>query len=108
MQRTHLVSERHLLTTLNRVLPAPKAGSTRYPPEHQLGLNSSSGPVRIERRDISPVNPGTSFGLGRRVYQSHNARTSPFPDPLDIRQALDEAIASHSTADRTPAPEVTA
>lgn len=43
--------------------------------------------IRIDGRDIQ--DPGDSpLGLSCRVYRRRDGRTSPLPDPLDLRDAL--------------------
>ncbi len=49
--------------------------------------------IRIDGIDIQP--PGEEpFGLACRVYHRRNGRVSPTPDPEDVRDALQAAIAT--------------
>jgi len=43
--------------------------------------------VRVDGRDVQPVE-GEPTGLACRVYRRRDGRTSPLPDPADLRDAL--------------------
>jgi hypothetical protein len=47
--------------------------------------------IRVDREDIQPVE-GEPTGLACRVYRRRDGRTSPLPDPEDIREALASAV----------------
>jgi hypothetical protein len=44
--------------------------------------------IRIDGADIQPPNEGEPTGLACRVYRRRDGRTSPLPDPDDLREAL--------------------
>jgi hypothetical protein len=46
--------------------------------------------VRVGGRDVQPPAPEEPIGLTCRVYRRRDGRTSPLPDPADIREALQE------------------
>lgn len=46
--------------------------------------------VRVGGRDIQPPAPEEPIGLTCRIYRRRDGRTSPLPDPADIRDALEE------------------
>jgi hypothetical protein len=50
--------------------------------------------IRIDGRDISPPTEGEPTGLACRVYRRRDGRTSPLPDPADLREALRGAAAA--------------
>ncbi len=43
--------------------------------------------IRVDGRDVQPVE-GEPTGLACRVYRRRDGRTSPLPDPADLRDAL--------------------
>lgn len=47
--------------------------------------------IRIDGEDIAPVEPGEPFSLTCRVYRLRDGRSSPTPDPQDVRDALRRA-----------------
>jgi hypothetical protein len=49
--------------------------------------------IRIDGEDIQPPTEGEPTGLACRVYRRRDGRTSPLPDPEDIREALVSAAA---------------
>jgi hypothetical protein len=49
--------------------------------------------IRIDGEDIQPPVEGEPTGLACRVYRRRDGRTSPLPDPEDIREALTSAAA---------------
>jgi hypothetical protein len=51
--------------------------------------------IRIDGQDVSPV-ADEPFGLTCRVYYRRDGRISPTPDPADLRDALQAAIATTS------------
>jgi hypothetical protein len=44
--------------------------------------------IRIDGADIQPPGEDEPVGLACRVYRRRDGRTSPLPDPDDIRDAL--------------------
>ena len=44
--------------------------------------------VRVNGRDVQPPADGDPTGLACRVYRRRDGRTSPLPDPEDLRDAL--------------------
>jgi hypothetical protein len=44
--------------------------------------------IRVEGRDLQPSAAGQPTGLTCRVYRRRDGRTSPLPDPEDLRDAL--------------------
>jgi hypothetical protein len=63
--------------------------------EHFVG----SPTVRIDGRDVQPP-VGEPVGLACRVYRRRDGRSSPTPDPADLRDALRAAMkATHATHD---------
>jgi hypothetical protein len=44
--------------------------------------------IRIEGEDVLPPGDGEPFGLTCRVYRLRDGRTSPTPDPADLREAI--------------------
>jgi hypothetical protein len=55
--------------------------------------------IRLDGRDV--VDPGDEPpGLSCRVFRLRDGRFSPTPDPVDLRDALDRALA----AERSPTP----
>jgi hypothetical protein len=43
--------------------------------------------IRIDGADVQPLE-GAPTGLACRVYRRRDGRTSPLPDPADLREAL--------------------
>jgi hypothetical protein len=43
--------------------------------------------IRIDGADVQPLE-GAPPGLACRVYRRRDGRTSPLPDPADLREAL--------------------
>jgi hypothetical protein len=43
--------------------------------------------IRIDGADVQPL-AGAPTGLACRVYRRRDGRTSPLPDPADLREAL--------------------
>ena len=43
--------------------------------------------IRIDGADVQPL-AGAPTGLACRVYRRRDGRTSPLPDPADLRDAL--------------------
>jgi alkanesulfonate monooxygenase SsuD/methylene tetrahydromethanopterin reductase-like flavin-dependent oxidoreductase (luciferase family) len=52
--------------------------------EHFVG----SPTIRVDGRDVQPPADGDPTGLACRVYRRRDGRTSPLPDPEDLRDAL--------------------
>jgi hypothetical protein len=44
--------------------------------------------IRVDGRDIQPPPQDEPTGLTCRIYHRRDGRTSPTPDPLDLRDAL--------------------
>jgi hypothetical protein len=44
--------------------------------------------IRVNGRDVQPPVDGEPTGLACRVYRWRDGRTSPLPDPEDLRDAL--------------------
>jgi hypothetical protein len=44
--------------------------------------------IRVDGRDIAPPGGDEPIGLNCRVYRRRDGRTSPLPDPEDVREAL--------------------
>jgi hypothetical protein len=44
--------------------------------------------IRIDGQDVQPPVAGEPTGLTCRVYRRRDGRTSPLPDPEDLRDAL--------------------
>jgi hypothetical protein len=44
--------------------------------------------IRIDGQDVVPPSNGQPFGLTCRVYRLRDGRTSPTPDPADLREAI--------------------
>ena len=44
--------------------------------------------IRIDGEDIVPPGEGEPIGLTCRVYQLRDGRSSPTPDPADLREAI--------------------
>jgi len=49
--------------------------------------------IRVDGRDVQPPVDGEPTGLACRVYRRRDGRTSPLPDPEDLRDALRPAAA---------------
>ena len=47
--------------------------------------------IRIAGVDLQPPGDGATVGLSCRVYRRRDGRTSPLPDPDDLRDALRNA-----------------
>jgi hypothetical protein len=47
--------------------------------------------IRIDGRDLAPAGPDEPVGLTCRVYRLRDGRTSPTPDPADVRDAILQA-----------------
>ena len=48
--------------------------------------------IRIDGADVQPPSEGDPTGLACRVYRRRDGRTSPLPDPKDLREALRAAV----------------
>jgi hypothetical protein len=44
--------------------------------------------IRIDGEDVVPPGEGEPFGLTCRIYRLRDGRTSPTPDPADLREAI--------------------
>jgi hypothetical protein len=44
--------------------------------------------IRIDGQDVVPPGNGQPFSLTCRVYRLRDGRTSPTPDPADLREAI--------------------
>jgi hypothetical protein len=49
--------------------------------------------IRVDGRDLQPPIDGEPTGLACRVYRRRDGRSSPLPDPEDLRVALRSAAA---------------
>jgi hypothetical protein len=49
---------------------------------------AGSPTIRIDGEDVVPPGDGEPFGLTCRVYRLRDGRTSPTPDPADLREAV--------------------
>jgi hypothetical protein len=49
---------------------------------------TGSPTIRVDGRDVQPPVEGEPTGLACRVYRRRDGRTSPLPDPEDLRDAL--------------------
>jgi hypothetical protein len=49
--------------------------------------------IRVDGRDVQPPVDREPTGLACRVYRRRDGRTSPLPDPEDLRDALRSAAA---------------
>jgi hypothetical protein len=49
--------------------------------------------IRIDGADLQPPPEGEPPGLTCRIYRRRDGRTSPLPDPDDLRDALAAAVA---------------
>jgi hypothetical protein len=53
--------------------------------------------IRVNGQDVQPL-ADVPAGLTCRIYRLRDGRTSPLPDPADIREALASAIAEDDGA----------
>jgi len=44
--------------------------------------------IRVDGEDVLPPEGGEAVGLSCRVYRLRDGRSSPVPDPADLREAL--------------------
>ena len=51
--------------------------------------------IRIDGEDVLPPGEGQPFGLSCRIYRLRDGRTSPTPDPEDLREAVRRVAAGH-------------
>jgi hypothetical protein len=49
---------------------------------------AGSPTIRIDGEDVVPPGDGEPVGLTCRVYRLRDGRTSPTPDPADLREAI--------------------
>jgi hypothetical protein len=54
---------------------------------------AGSPTIRIDGQDMVPAGDGEPFGLTCRVYRLRDGRTSPTPDPADVREAIRRVLA---------------
>ena len=52
--------------------------------------------IRVDGRDVQPPEEREPAALTCRVYRRRDGRTSPTPDPRDVRDVLREAMRSAS------------
>ena len=64
---------------LHEVTSDEQAARERFP---------GSPTIRIDGEDVLPHAAGEPFGLTCRVYRLRDGRTSPTPDPEDLREAI--------------------
>jgi hypothetical protein len=57
-----------------------------------LGM-AGSPTIRIDGVDVLPPNEDVPIGLTCRVYRARDGRIVPVPDPADVRDALEAALA---------------
>jgi 8-oxo-dGTP pyrophosphatase MutT (NUDIX family) len=57
--------------------------------EHEEFVGSPT--IRVNGMDLQPPVEGEPTGLACRVYRRRDGRTSPLPDPDDLRDALEAA-----------------
>jgi hypothetical protein len=50
--------------------------------------------IRVDGVDLLPVGPNEPVGLSCRVYRLRDGRFSPTPDPEDVKDALESALAT--------------
>jgi hypothetical protein len=50
--------------------------------------------IRIDGADVQPPSGDEPTGLACRVYRRRDGRTSPLPDPEDLRDALRAAVSA--------------
>src|SRR3954451_11494910 len=50
--------------------------------------------IRVDGRDIQPPQDAEPPGLTCRIYHLRDGRVSPTPDPADLREALEHALAT--------------
>jgi len=51
--------------------------------------------IRIDGEDVLPPGEGQPFGLSCRIYRLRDGRSSPTPDPEDLREAVRRVAAGH-------------
>jgi hypothetical protein len=54
--------------------------------------------IRAGGADVAPPPPGEPTGLTCRIYRRRDGRSSPLPDPDDLRDALRAALHQRSSA----------
>jgi len=60
---------------------------------------AGSPTFRVAGSDLLPPGPDEPAGLTCRVYRLRDGRSSPTPDPADLREALASALAEGAEAD---------
>ena len=50
--------------------------------------------IRIDGEDIQPPGDEEPLGLSCRIYRLRDGRVSPTPDPEDVKDALERALAT--------------
>jgi hypothetical protein len=50
--------------------------------------------IRIDGEDIQPPGDDEPLGLSCRIYRLRDGRVSPTPDPEDVKDALERALAT--------------
>jgi hypothetical protein len=50
--------------------------------------------IRIDGEDVQPPGEQQPLGLSCRIYRLRDGRVSPTPDPEDVRNALERALAA--------------
>src|SRR5215211_4915596 len=71
---------------LREVKSHEQAAGERFP---------GSPTIRIDGEDVVPPGDGAPVGLTCRVYRLRDGRSSPTPDPADLRDAIRRTHAGH-------------
>jgi hypothetical protein len=50
--------------------------------------------IRIDGEDVQPLGEEEPYGLSCRIYWLRDGRVSPTPDPEDVKDALERALAT--------------
>jgi hypothetical protein len=53
--------------------------------------------IRIDGVDVQPPGEDEPIGLTCRVYRARDGRILPVPDPADLREALEAALARNAS-----------
>ena len=54
--------------------------------------------IRVDGRDVQPPGDEEPVGLTCRIYRLRDGRVSPTPDPADLRETLEAALARQARA----------
>lgn len=66
--------------------------STEAAADHERFVGSPT--IRIDGDDIQPPGDDEPLGLSCRIYRLRDGRVSPTPDPEDVIDALERALAA--------------